>query len=269
MSCTVEIICIGNELLIGKILNTNAQWLAKRITSLGGKVKRIYTVEDDLDEVSSTLNESLLRTPTFIITTGGLGPTFDDKTLEAIAKALNKRLVLNEEAFNMIKEKYRQYETSILKKIELTPARVKMAILPRLAKPIKNPVGTAPAVLIKFKSSKIITLPGVPTELEAIFNESIAPMIKRATKGLVLYEKSLNITAIIESELAPLLDEVMHDNPYVYLKSHPKAAEPIPKIELHMMTTAKSKEDAKIRVETVAEQISKRISEHGGVVLAI
>ena len=91
----VELICIGNELLIGKTLNTNAHWLAKRITSLGLKVRRITTVEDSLEEISSAIKEALLRKPRFIITTGGLGPTFDDKTLEGIAKALNLELKVN------------------------------------------------------------------------------------------------------------------------------------------------------------------------------
>ena len=77
---SVEIICVGNELLIGKTLNTNAHWLAKRITSLGLKVRRITVVGDDLEEISSAIKETVNRKPCFIIVTGGLGPTFDDKT---------------------------------------------------------------------------------------------------------------------------------------------------------------------------------------------
>ncbi|MCW3977495.1 MAG: molybdopterin-binding protein, partial [Candidatus Bathyarchaeota archaeon] len=79
MGKSVEIICIGNELLIGKILNTNAQWLARRVTALGLGVRRITIVSDDISEISSITGEALQRTPDFIITTGGLGPTFDDK----------------------------------------------------------------------------------------------------------------------------------------------------------------------------------------------
>ena len=79
----VEIVCIGTELLIGKTLNTNAQWLAKRVTSLGLSVRRITNIGDDINEMSSALREAVQRDPRFLITTGGLGPTFDDKTLEA------------------------------------------------------------------------------------------------------------------------------------------------------------------------------------------
>ncbi len=87
MTHHIEIICIGNELLIGKIANTNAQWLAKRITTTGLNVTRITIASDDITEISKIVKEALNRKPKILITTGGLGPTFDDKTLEGIAKA--------------------------------------------------------------------------------------------------------------------------------------------------------------------------------------
>lgn len=264
MTYTVEIVCVGNELLIGRILNTNAQWLARYITSLGGSVRRINTVGDEFEEISSALRDSLSRKPTLIITTGGLGPTFDDKTLEAIARALNKPIELNEEALSMVKDKYHQYEVVISKKIELTPARLKMASLPRGAKPLPNPVGTAPGVSLGYDSSKIIALPGVPKEMEAIFEISLVPMIREIVGKIFVYDNNLRITDIIESELAPLIDRVMHDNPYVYIKSHPKAAEPIPIIDLHLTTTSELEEEAKNHVEKAVKQISQLISEHGG-----
>ncbi|MEJ2241067.1 MAG: molybdopterin-binding protein [Candidatus Bathyarchaeota archaeon] len=95
MNQTVEIICIGNELLIGKTLNTNAQYLAKKITHLGLLVSRIIVVGDKLNEISDVIIEAINRKPAFIITTGGLGPTFDDMTLEGIAIALGTSLKIN------------------------------------------------------------------------------------------------------------------------------------------------------------------------------
>ncbi|MEM2876373.1 MAG: molybdopterin-binding protein, partial [Candidatus Bathyarchaeia archaeon] len=93
---SVELISVGNELLIGKIVNTNANWLAKRVTTLGLRVKRITTVGDDVNEIATVLQESLSRKPRFIVVTGGLGPTFDDMTLEGVAKALGCELKLND-----------------------------------------------------------------------------------------------------------------------------------------------------------------------------
>ena len=262
--CLVEIICIGNELLIGKIANTNAQWLARYITALGGHVRRINVVCDALDEISSVLTDALSREPFLIITTGGLGPTFDDMTLDAIARALKAPLSINEEALEMVGEKYHQREVASGAKIELTPARVKMATLPRGAKPLRNPVGTAPGVLLNVRKSKIIVLPGVPREMEAIFEGSVEAMIRATVGDVFVREKSLKVTEIMESTIAPLIDETMRDNPLVYIKSHPKLSEAHPSIELHLMTTAKSKNEAEERIDSAAERISELISKHGG-----
>ena len=102
MNLELEIICIGNELLIGKTMNTNGYWLAKRSTLLGMNVKRIIIVGDYVEEISNVLKETLNRKPRFIIITGGLGPTFDDKTLEGIANVLNLQLDINEKALKIL-----------------------------------------------------------------------------------------------------------------------------------------------------------------------
>ena len=107
----LEIICVGNELLIGKILNTNAHWLGKQATNIGANVKRITVVQDIVSEIASVICEALARKPEFIIMTGGLGPTFDDKTLQGVAKVLNRKLAVNQEAFEMVKEKMDELNT--------------------------------------------------------------------------------------------------------------------------------------------------------------
>lgn len=263
MTCIVEIISIGNELLIGQIINTNAQWIAKYISSLGGTVRRINTVGDSVDEISSILQATLQRNPTFIITTGGLGPTFDDKTLKSIAMALNRLLELNEEALAMVKERYCNYKKTVTKIIELTPAKLKMATLPRGATPLPNPEGTAPGVIMNTDSSKIIALPGVPIEMKAIFEESVIPMIRDSIGKLFVHGRYLKVTGIIESEIAPLIDVTMHDNPDVYIKSHPKLHH---HLELHFTTTSKSKKETENTVEKAIKSISNLIYEHGGTI---
>lgn len=264
MPCTVEIISVGNELLIGRTANTNAQWLAKYITSLGGQLRRIVIVGDSLDEISSVLRDALSRGPNIIITTGGLGPTFDDMTLEAIARTLKTPLKINHEALSMIKAKYHRYELNSSEKIDLTPARVKMANLPEGAKPLQNPIGTAPGVLLTEGKSKIIALPGVPTEMEAIFEDSAKSLIKEAAGKIFICEKTLNVTQIMESAIAPLIDEAMHENPHVYIKSHPRASELKPHIELHLMTASKSKSAAEKRLKATVDKISQLVLVHSG-----
>ncbi len=265
MDQSVEIICVGNELLIGKTLNTNAQWLAKRITTLGLTTRRITVIGDDIDEISNAIKEAIQRNPSFLITTGGLGPTFDDKTLEGLAKALERGIEINQEALKMVKEKYLSYvQEGRIEMAELTPPRVKMAKLPEGAIPLFNPVGTAPAVVMEHEDVTIIALPGVPSEMKSIFDESVASVLKQAAHGVTFFETSIESTKVVESEMAPLIDKVMHNNPYVYIKSHPKGAERVPHIEFHLSTTAKDSTTARKRVSKALLQLSELIQQKGG-----
>ncbi len=267
MTQHIEIIAVGNELLIGKIANTNGQWLAKRITTMGLSIKRMTVVSDDIEEISKALKEAVERQPKMIITTGGLGPTFDDKTLEGIAKALNQSLKVNSEAVKMIDEKYRRFlqEGWIEEKVELTPARIKMATLPERAQPIHNPIGTAPGVILDHDDTAIVALPGVPSEMEAIFDGTITPMLKKMAGNAVFYETSVTIDRLRESDLAPLIDKTMHDNPYIYVKSHPgHTGEGKPRLELHLSTTAQGSETAKRRVVNALLQITELVQIKGG-----
>jgi molybdenum cofactor synthesis domain-containing protein len=265
MTVKMEIICVGNELLIGKVVNTNASWMAKRATSLGVMVKRITVASDDVDEIAAVVAEALKRKPRFIITTGGLGPTFDDKTLEGIAKALRRKLEVNEKALQMVREKYEAFaKEGRIEEAELTPPRVKMATLPEKTKPLNNPVGTAPGVITTVRGAILIALPGVPSEMEAIFEESVVPMLKKEAGGITFFETSIFADSVMESVLAPLIDQTMHDNPYIYVKSHPKGRENTPHIELHLSTTAKDSKNAKDRLGKAIIQLSELIESKGG-----
>lgn len=266
MTQPIEIISIGNELLIGKVANTNSQWLAKRITILGLRVNRITVISDDIDEISKTLKETIKRKPKFIVTTGGLGPTFDDKTLEGIAKALDRPLKVNQQALKTVEKKYQRYvEENRIEKAELTPPRVKMAKLPTGAKPLPNPIGTAPGVIMEFDDVTIIALPGVSSEMEAIFDESVEPLLKQAAGNTTFYDMSLAVDGIIESDMAPLIDRTMRDNPYIYIKSHPsRTGEASPHLELHLSTTAQDPATAKNRVAKALIQITELAQTKGG-----
>lgn len=265
MTKSIEIICVGTELLIGKTLNTNGQWLAKRATALGLKVSRIITVMDETNETALAIKEALKRKNRFIITVGGLGPTFDDKTLEGVASALGCKLEVHERALKMVKEKYYKYvKEGRMEKAELTSYRIKMAKLPEGAEPLVNPVGTAPGVMIKIENATLIALPGVPSEMKAIFEDSIVPLFKQVAGNVTFFETSLDITGIGESAVAPLIDQVMYNNPYIYLKSHPKGAERVPRIELHLSTTAEDSKAAKNRISKALIQISELIQVKGG-----
>ncbi|MCW3995465.1 MAG: molybdopterin-binding protein [Candidatus Bathyarchaeota archaeon] len=266
MTVGIEVVCIGNELLIGKIVNTNAYWLARQATLLGADVRRITVIPDAVEEIASCIREAMARKPQFIVTTGGLGPTFDDKTLQGLAVAFNRKLEVNQKALAMVKQRCFEYVKSrqMPTEIQLTPPRVKMATLPQDAEPINNPIGTAPGVRIDMAGTVLFALPGVPSEMEAIFNEAIEPLLKKAVGDYVFCERSIFVDNMVESRLAPLIDQVMHDNPGVYAKSHPMHSEGKPHIELHLTIRANSEQEPANKLKKALEEFTRLIEEHDG-----
>jgi len=138
-----------------------------------------------------------------------------------------------------------------------------MATLPEKAAPIPNPVGTAPGVRVDLGETVLIVLPGVPSEMEAIFNETVVPMLKQVSGKSFFYEKSIYADDVMESSLAPLIDKVMQDNPGVYIKSHPKGRENKPHMEIHFSITAKRAEKSD-KLQRAMRQLSSAIEEIGG-----
>src|SRR6056297_1779813 len=144
-----EIILVGNELLIGKIQDTNGQWIIHKLIPLGVEVSRITIIKDELKAISSTIRETLARKPDYIFTSGGLGPTYDDMTLEGIAKGFRPqvKLIQNQDAYNMVLERYQKIYPGVQIDKLMKLSRVKMTILPEGAIPLKNSEGSAPGVL--------------------------------------------------------------------------------------------------------------------------
>jgi nicotinamide-nucleotide amidase len=181
----VEILCVGTELLSGITLNTNADWLCGEITNVGGIVRRVTVVRDDLSEISSAARESLAREPSIVITTGGLGATYDDMTLEGIAVALGKKVMIDVMAIEMLKKSYAMHKLHQ----EMTDSRLKMATIPERSTPIQNPVGTAPAIMDQAGGITIFCLPGVPSEMKAIVKSHPKNMIYLKTHPRGYYRK--------------------------------------------------------------------------------
>lgn len=217
---TAEIISIGNELLIGHTFDTNSHWIAKQLTRLGWTLERVTQLRDSLDSIKSGLRGSLKRNPSVLITIGGLGPTHDDMTLAGISRALNKPLRLNKEALQLVRDHYRRLES----RPKLTKYRTKMATLPQGSTPLPNPVGTAPGVKMQQSSTTMFSLPGVPSEMKAIFRASIIQYLESFQTARPK-EVEIKITGIIESALAPILDQARKIYPKFYFKSHPRGRE--------------------------------------------
>ena len=219
-SARAEIIAIGNELLLGDVQDTNTNWLCQRITGLGGRVTRAALVRDEHEAIIAEVRSALDRAPELIITTGGLGPTSDDITMQGVAEATGHPLELHAQALTMVGARYRDLvEKGYLKDATLTEARKKMAYLPRGAVAIRNPVGTAPAAVLELGGSILVSLPGVPEELKGIFEETLPPVLQRIFGESYYEEKRIIALCGDESSLAPVLAKVVAAHPEVYIKS--------------------------------------------------
>jgi molybdenum cofactor synthesis domain-containing protein len=262
-TCTVEIVSIGNELLLGNTINTNASWIAKRTTTNSGRVSRITVVGDNLAEIIATIQEAVGRRPDYIITTGGIGPTFDDMTIKAVARLLRQPLRLDREALEMIKEHYlKRFPKATVK---LTKARLKMAMLPLRGSAVLNPVGTAPAVRVKAAGTEIFCLPGVPREAKAIFNATIATQINQKAGGSKFMERWIRVAGVMESTLAPIVEQTMKRWPHVYIKSHPRRLEgSTPIIELHLSTLSSTPHETIRELMTVTKHVAEKLRSTGG-----
>lgn len=212
------IITIGDEILVGRILNWNAYWLAKRLTSLGVQVKKIVCVPDDIDVISKTIIDAINDKVDFIFTTGGLGPTPGDVTTEAICKATGRELILNSKALEFIRKRYDElYRLGLVDSPQINEARKKMAKTPEGADVIYNDVGVAPAIILDTDLATIIALPGVPSEAMYLF-EKIVPRI-RTRKKVAVVEDYIDVED--ESALAKILSEIRREYPDVSIKTYP------------------------------------------------
>ncbi len=249
----VEILVIGNEILIGKTKDTNSNWMAKRIAKYGHRLKRIIAIEDDIKVISTTLQTILERKPDIVITTGGLGPTFDDMTLAGVAKGLNRELEINQHAYKSIEKAYENaYKRGILKLEGMTKEREKMSYLPRGSIPLPNIRGTAPGVKLTEGDTTIFILPGVPSEMKVIFQNVVKPILKEKRGKFV--EKGLFFIGIGESQIAPYVTRIENKYPLLWIKTHPRIGL---SLEVELSITAFNVENG----EEIAEQALDEIRE--------
>ncbi|PAU95610.1 competence/damage-inducible protein A [Aliifodinibius salipaludis] len=198
MQCRV--ISIGNELLIGDTVNTNASWLADLLTEAGIDVTHIYTIGDDLDTMKEILSEALSSTD-LIITTGGLGPTHDDITKRAVTEIFDCELVLEDSVLEFIKKVFKK------RNIPFSKSNYHQAEVPDCCEVLFNTQGTAPGMWFDRGSVKLAVLPGVPHEMKHLMNEKVMAKVK-AINGDTEFRRSYYITTAGIGE-STLSDEVI------------------------------------------------------------
>jgi len=212
---SAEIITIGTEILLGEIVDTNSAYLARRLRDLNVDVFRTSTIGDNAQRIASIIRETLERTE-IIITTGGLGPTVDDPTREAVALAFGVELEFRPELWEQIVERMSRFGRTP------TENQKRQAYIPKGAIPVNNAVGTAPAFIVEQGNKCVISLPGVPREMEYLAENDVFPYLKQRYKlsGLikarVLHTAGMGEGAIDEK----IGDLELLANPTVGLAAH-------------------------------------------------
>jgi nicotinamide-nucleotide amidase len=242
-----EIVAVGTELLLGQIVDTNSAHIARQLTTIGLDLHFKSTVGDNLERIKSTLRNAMGRAD-LIITTGGIGPTLDDLTREAVAEVLGRPLVFNQALFDQISDFFTRMGRTA------SPNNRKQACIPEGAIPIENPVGTAPGFIAEQDGKIIITVPGVPHEMRYFMENSVLPYLRNKL-GIqeVIVSRVLKLFGIGES----LVDERLKDlieqgtNPTIGLLAHTQIG------EIHIRLTAKATERS--RAEALNASLETKI----------
>lgn len=242
---SAEIICVGTEILLGEILNSNAQFLALELANLGIPHYYQTVVGDNPDRIKQVLRIACDRS-NLLIFTGGLGPTPDDLTTEAIADFFGVPLIEREDLLEDIAQKFASRGRV------MTPNNHKQALIPKGAEVLPNPGGTAPGIIWQPRADlTILTFPGVPSEMQRMWQETAVPYLKTQGWGKeVIYSHTLRFWGIGESALAEKVVSFFHlSNPTVA----PYAAKG--EVRLRISARAASKAEAMQEIEPVAQQI--------------
>lgn len=219
----VELISVGRDLLKGSVRDANGPWLAERLSSRGALVHRITVVDDHEQAIEAAVAEALLRQPHLVVTSGGLGPAADDRTLSAVAGALQLPLTASPPARQMVEDAYRRLrQAGILASDAMTRAREKTCSVPVGGHPIANPIGIAPGVLVRLTGgAAVLCLPGEPDEMRAVF-EAGEPLLRDLFPRRHRAVREVEAPTADESELRPLLDRLSAEYPMVFVTSrHP------------------------------------------------
>lgn len=250
-----SIISIGDEILIGQIINTNAQWIAHKLTTYGIIVDKQISISDKQSTIYETIRNEMDRCD-IVITTGGLGPTSDDVTKEVICQVFSDFLYFDEPSYDNIK---RLFE---IRKRQITDRNKLQAMVPSRSIALKNDYGTAPGILYTEQNKLFLALPGVPIEMKSIFENSFEPyLIKYLAehKGEYVLYRTLNTVQIFESNLADLIGNTTEildkDTTLAFLPNYRG-------VRLRIGATKPSYEDAKKAVDNLVDKIKAKVGNY-------
>jgi len=240
-----EIVGVGTELLLGQIANTNAQWMSERLAGIGVDVLHHQVVGDNLERITDAFRLALSRSDV-VISTGGLGPTQDDITRDAIAAALGVRLVRHPEIEEMLRERFRRFRR------EMPEINLLQADVPEGARYVMPERGTAPGLVCPAGEDKVLyAVAGVPAEMREMMEGTILPELRERAGSAAIVSRVLRVTGLAESRVAELLGDLFASttNPTVaYLAS---AGE----VKVRLTAKAATPSEANALIDPVADEV--------------
>ena len=261
----VEVIATGDEIMFGRISDTNSTWIARRAAELGARLRRVTCVGDDVDEISGVLREALARSSDLIVLTGGLGPSEDDMTMEAVGRAVGRPVVLDPGAVERIRRSYEE------RGIQHSARGERMARILEGSRPLPNLVGLAVGMAVEEGGATIMTFPGIPAEMMAMFDAYAAPLIEE--KASSRFVARTVVARVVFRDFFPVYRAMQRDYPDVYLKNAatpPESADgrlEVREIKVDVVVEGGSREDSEALMEEVLDEFDRRLGEVGGRIL--
>jgi nicotinamide-nucleotide amidase len=250
---SVEIVTIGTEILLGQLVDTNSTHIARVLADHGMDVFAKHSVGDNADRLAAMLRGVLERADG-AVTTGGLGPTVDDLTKDAVARAVGKQLVLHEPSLRAIEEKFRQFGRP------MTDNNIRQAYLPEGCVVLDNPHGTAPGfVALRADGKFVACMPGVPREMRPMLALRLVPwLVQRFDLREAIYTRTLHTVGIGESSLDAKVQDLFRtlENPKIAMLAHAG------RVDVKVMAKAGSRAEAEAMIEPVAQELRRRIGPH-------
>ncbi len=246
-----EIVAIGTELLLGEITDTNSVFVARQLRDIGVNVFFMTTVGDNLARITEAISGALDRAEV-VITTGGLGPTVDDMTRQAVADAVGKPLEFHQALYDGIAERFRGFGS------RMTENNRQQAYLPQGGLLVENPVGTAPAFIVESERGVVISLPGVPREMKYLLRADVMPYLLRKYQLGIIVARTLRTAGIGESALDDQIgaDILSETNPSVGLAAHHGC------VDIRMTAKAETKEAAETMLDRMQVRVESRVGGH-------
>src|SRR5215213_10283508 len=250
-----EILAVGTEILLGSLVDTNTAWLSQRLAASGVAVYRHTAVGDNKGRLVAALSEAAARAD-IVISTGGLGPTSDDLTNEALGQATRREMIEYPEARRHIDGMFEHFTGR-----RPPTSAYKQALFPQGSRLIPNPLGTAMGAFLELDNVLFATLPGVPAEMHRMFEETLEPIIRERSEGVIV-SLMLKFAGISEEELGEKLRDLLAvPDPTVAPLVGPGQ---VGKGEVHLRLTsrASTQEEANRKIEPVAEEVLCRLGEY-------